>query len=111
MRGAAALAIGAGWRIGRGGARSHRGVKLALNPKTLQADKPSGRNRSNPPDPPERTPVSIHPLAVVNPEARLGVGVTVGPFATIEAGAELGDFCTVASGAVIKAGVIAGCHN
>ncbi len=55
--------------------------------------------------------MSIHPLAVVNPEARLGVGVTVGPFATIEAGAELGDFCTVASGAVIKAGVIAGCHN
>jgi UDP-N-acetylglucosamine acyltransferase len=55
--------------------------------------------------------VSIHPLAVVNPEARLGVGVTVGPFATIEADVELGDFCTVASGAVIKAGVSAGCHN
>lgn len=55
--------------------------------------------------------MSIHPLAVVNPGARLGVGVTVGPFATIEADAELGDFCTVASGAVIKAGVTAGCHN
>ncbi len=55
--------------------------------------------------------MSIHPLAVVNPEARLGVGVTVGPFATIEADVELGDFCTVASGAVIKAGVSAGCHN
>lgn len=55
--------------------------------------------------------MSIHPLAVVNPGARLGVGVSVGPFATIEAGAELGDFCKVASGAVIKAGVTAGCHN
>jgi UDP-N-acetylglucosamine acyltransferase len=55
--------------------------------------------------------VSIHPLAVVNPGARLGVGVSVGPFATIEAGAKLGDFCKVASGAVIKAGVTAGCHN
>jgi UDP-N-acetylglucosamine acyltransferase len=55
--------------------------------------------------------VSIHPLAVVNPGARLGVGVSVGPFATIEAGAELGDFCKVASGAVIKGGVTAGCHN
>jgi len=55
--------------------------------------------------------VSIHPLAVVSPGARLGIGVTVGPFATIEGGAELGDFCTVASGAVIKAGVRAGCHN
>jgi len=55
--------------------------------------------------------VSIHPLAVVSPEARLGIGVAVGPFATIEAGAEVGDFCTVGSGAVIKAGVVAGCHN
>jgi UDP-N-acetylglucosamine acyltransferase len=55
--------------------------------------------------------VSIHPLAVVSPEARLGVGVSIGAFATIEADAELGDFCTVASGAVIKSGVTAGCHN
>ena len=55
--------------------------------------------------------MSIHPLAVVSPGARLGVGVTVGPFATVEGDAELGDFCTVASGAVIKAGVTAGCHN
>jgi len=55
--------------------------------------------------------VSIHPLAVVSPEARLGVGVSVGPFASIEAGVELGDFCRVATGAVIKAGVRAGCHN
>lgn len=55
--------------------------------------------------------MSIHPLAAVSPEARLGVGVTVGAFATVEAGAELGDFCTVASGAVVKAGVKAGCHN
>lgn len=55
--------------------------------------------------------MSIHPLAVVSPDARLGVGVRVGPFASIEADVELGDFCTVASGAVVKAGVRAGCHN
>lgn len=55
--------------------------------------------------------MSIHPLAVVSADARLGVGVRVAPFATIEADVELGDFCTVASGAVIKAGVRAGCHN
>ena len=55
--------------------------------------------------------MSIHPLAAVSPEARLGVGVTVHAFATVEAGAELGDYCTVASGAVIKSGVTAGCHN
>jgi UDP-N-acetylglucosamine acyltransferase len=55
--------------------------------------------------------VSVHPLAAVSPEARLGVGVTIGAFATVEAGVELGDFCTVASGAVVKTGVKAGCHN
>ena len=49
--------------------------------------------------------MSIHPLAVVSPGARLGVGVTVGPFATIETDVVLGDFCTVASDTVIKAGV------
>jgi UDP-N-acetylglucosamine acyltransferase len=50
-------------------------------------------------------------MAVVSPDARLGVGVKIGAFATVEDGVELGDFCTVASGAVIKAGVKAGCHN
>ena len=55
--------------------------------------------------------MSIHPLAVVSPGARIGVGVTIGPFAIVEDGAEVGDFCTLASGAVIKAGVSVGCHN
>ena len=55
--------------------------------------------------------MSIHPLAVVSPDARLGVGVKVGAFATVEGDVELGDFCSVASHAVIKAGVTAGCHN
>ena len=50
-------------------------------------------------------------MAVVSPDARLGVGVKIGAFATVEDGVELGDFCTVATGAVIKAGVKAGCHN
>ncbi|NBT13342.1 MAG: acyl-ACP--UDP-N-acetylglucosamine O-acyltransferase [Planctomycetia bacterium] len=55
--------------------------------------------------------LSIHPLAAVSSEARLGVGVTVGAFATVEAGVELGDYCVVASGAIVKRGVRAGCHN
>ena len=55
--------------------------------------------------------MSIHPLANVSPEARLGVGVIVGAFATVEADVELGDHCVVASGAVIKSGVTAGCGN
>ena len=55
--------------------------------------------------------MSIHPLAVVSPHARLGTGVKIGAFATVEADVELGDFCTVATGAVVKSGVTAGCHN
>ncbi len=55
--------------------------------------------------------VSIHPLANVSPEARLGVGVKVGAFATVESDVELGDHCVVASGAIVKAGVTAGAEN
>lgn len=55
--------------------------------------------------------MSIHSLAAVSPDARLGVGVKIAAFATVEADVELGDFCTVASGAVVKSGVTAGCHN
>lgn len=55
--------------------------------------------------------MSIHPLANVSPDARLGVGVSVGAFATVEAGVELGDHCVVASGAVVKSGVRAGQGN
>lgn len=55
--------------------------------------------------------MSIHPLANVSPDARLGVGVSIGAFASVEAGVELGDHCIVASGAVLKSGVRAGAHN
>lgn len=55
--------------------------------------------------------MSIHPLANVSPDARLGAGVSVGAFATVEPDVELGDHCVVASGAVIKSGVRAGCGN
>lgn len=55
--------------------------------------------------------MSIHPLANVSPEARLGRGVIVGAFATVEADVELGDHCVVASGAVVKSGVTAGGGN
>lgn len=55
--------------------------------------------------------MSIHPLADVSPDARLGTGVKIGAFASVEAGVELGDHCVVASGAVVKSGVVAGSHN
>ena len=55
--------------------------------------------------------MSIHPLANVSPEARLGAGVSIGAFASVEADVELGDHCIVASGAVVKSGVKAGANN
>jgi UDP-N-acetylglucosamine acyltransferase len=45
---------------------------------------------------------AIHPLAAVDPGARLGDGVRVGPFAVIGAGVEIGDGTEVGAGAQIQ---------
>jgi UDP-N-acetylglucosamine acyltransferase len=45
---------------------------------------------------------TIHPLAAVDPSARLGDGVTVGPFAVIGADVEIGDGTEVGAGAQIQ---------
>lgn len=43
----------------------------------------------------------IHELAVVSPDARVGVGVTVGPFSVIHSNVEIGDGTSIASHCVI----------
>jgi UDP-N-acetylglucosamine acyltransferase len=48
--------------------------------------------------------MSIHPHALVSPDAQLGRDVTIGPFAIIEAGAEVGDGCVIEAAAQIRAG-------
>ncbi len=45
--------------------------------------------------------VRIHPLAVVAPGARLGVGVEIGPFCTVGADAEIGDGARLVSHVVV----------
>ncbi|MDI1431779.1 acyl-ACP--UDP-N-acetylglucosamine O-acyltransferase [Polyangium sorediatum] len=55
--------------------------------------------------------VSIHPLAHVDPGAKLGVDVVVGPFAVIEGDCEIGDGCRVEAHAVIAAGSRIGRRN
>ncbi len=50
----------------------------------------------------------IHATAVVDPSARIGVGVEIGPFAVVEAGAEVAEGCIIGPHAVIGAGVVLG---
>ncbi len=45
--------------------------------------------------------MSIHPTAVVSPQAELGAEVTVGPLAVVEAGAVIGDRCVIGPHAAI----------
>ncbi|MEW9835774.1 acyl-ACP--UDP-N-acetylglucosamine O-acyltransferase [Mesorhizobium marinum] len=51
---------------------------------------------------------TIHPLALVEPGAELGVGVTVGPFCHVEAGATVGDRVELSSHVVVHRGVSVG---
>lgn len=44
---------------------------------------------------------SISPLALIDPGARIGQGVTVHPFACIQAGCEIGDDCEINPGAFL----------
>ena len=40
-------------------------------------------------------PTRIHPTAIVDPTAELGIGVTVGPWALLGPGVEVGDHCVI----------------
>lgn len=45
---------------------------------------------------------SVHPTALIDISARLGIGVSVGPYAVIEPDTVIGDGCSIAAHAVIK---------
>ena len=45
---------------------------------------------------------TIHPTAIVHPDAVLGVGVVVGPYAIIEGEVRIGDATVIDAGAQIK---------
>jgi len=53
----------------------------------------------------------IHPTALVDPAAELGVDVEVGPFAIVEAGAKIGDRSRLAARAVVCGNTTLGCDN
>lgn len=46
-------------------------------------------------------PTCIHPTAIVDPAAKLGVGVEIGPYCTVGPSVELGDRCRIVSHAVL----------
>lgn len=53
----------------------------------------------------------IHPMALIDPSARLGKDVEIGPYAIVEPDVELGDGCRIAAHAVIKRHIRMGCNN
>ncbi len=49
-----------------------------------------------------RPPVpGIHPLACVDPAAKIAASATIGPMVTVEAGAEIGEHCVIGAGCFI----------
>ena len=54
---------------------------------------------------------SVHPTALVAPEAELGVGVGIGPFAVVEAGARIGDGCVLHAHAIVRARTTLGARS
>ncbi|MGE5124782.1 MAG: acyl-ACP--UDP-N-acetylglucosamine O-acyltransferase, partial [Betaproteobacteria bacterium] len=55
--------------------------------------------------------MSVHPSAIVSPDAHLGQGVVVGPFAVVESGAVVGDGCEIRAHAVVRSGARLGHGN
>lgn len=55
--------------------------------------------------------MNVHPTAIIDPTARLGVGVSAGPYAVIESGTEIGEGSEVRAHAVIKRFTTLGPHN
>jgi UDP-3-O-[3-hydroxymyristoyl] glucosamine N-acyltransferase len=53
-------------------------------------------------------PAGVHPRAIVDPSAKLGVGCHIGPGAVIEAKAEIGARSVILANAVIGQGVVIG---
>lgn len=54
---------------------------------------------------------SIHPTAVIDPQAEIAADVSIGPFCVVESGVVIDEGCSLASHVVIKAGTRLGKHN
>ena len=54
---------------------------------------------------------SIHPTAVIDPQAEVSANVSIGPFCVVESGVVIGEGCNLASHVVVKKGTILGRDN
>ena len=66
---------------------------------------------TSPPQLSGKSPVNIHPLAVVSPQAQIASDVRIGPFAVVEDDVVIGAECQIAGHVVIKNGVRLGPKN
>ena len=55
--------------------------------------------------------VSIHPSAIVSPDAQIGENVTIGPFSVVEPGVIIGDNCSLGIHSIVKSGTKLGKNN
>lgn len=55
--------------------------------------------------------MSVHPLAVVSPTAKIGPNIRIGPFCVIEPDVTIGADCALESHVIIKSGVTLGDNN
>ena len=58
-----------------------------------------------------RREVTIHPSAIVHPEAQLGEGVEIGPFAIVDANVQIGDRTVIGPRATVEGHTIIGDDN
>lgn len=59
----------------------------------------------------DQTECSIHPTAIIDPGAKLGVGVKIGAYAVVGPGVEIGDRCEIKHHAVIDSYTTLGPEN
>jgi UDP-N-acetylglucosamine acyltransferase len=55
--------------------------------------------------------MSVHPTAIVSPDARLGQDVAIGPYAVVEERTAIGDGCEIRAHAVVKRHTTLGVRN
>jgi UDP-N-acetylglucosamine acyltransferase len=54
---------------------------------------------------------TVHPTAIVHPQAQLAAGVSIGPYAVVDAGVSIGPDCVLYAHAVVRGSTVLGARN